>query len=133
MKRLSVRGILFAWGASLSLSVAALMVGHWVRLPAPERNAALQVALAAASPSDGSTWQLVHVLYGGCRCAQRILVGPRPSGVREHVILVGASPAYAGSARSAGFGGSDSLSILFVRAPEELLQMALNDLEETVA
>jgi hypothetical protein len=50
----------------------------------------------ACSSEEQSALLSVHVLYARCRCSRRILqhlaAEPRPAGVTEKVLLVGANP-----------------------------------------
>lgn len=90
-----VRVTLVLWFV-IMLGIGATLLGrHAVALP---RRPVLDPAFASAmaslhAPDDAGRWMVVHVLYAGCRCSQRIaehlLTEPRSSDVVEQVLLVG--------------------------------------------
>jgi hypothetical protein len=88
--------------AMLSLAlVASLMVTHTYALPTPAAQ-----DLKVERDSQGR-WLLLHVLYGRCRCSQRIVEhliarGALPD-TAERIVLIGADPDLERRARSAGF------------------------------
>jgi hypothetical protein len=100
----------FAMWACASLAlVASLMVAHWYILPSPDKgDPVTSRALAALrGPGDAERWLAVHVLYGRCRCSQRIVdhlvATRRPEGVKEVILLVGEDPGHGERAARAGF------------------------------
>lgn len=95
-----------AWAVPLVVVGATLMASHWVTLPTPERSdPVLGRALADLTPPT-ARWRLVHVLYGQCRCSQRIfaylLERPRAE-AEEMVILVDDNAQFAARAQAAGY------------------------------
>ncbi len=97
-KRIATRAALALWFAAMLAIGVSLLVRHSVALPRPTADAELARSMSALrSPLDVDRWMVVHVLYGECRCSQRIaehlLSSPRPVDVVEYVLLVGADAA----------------------------------------
>lgn len=88
-------GFLAVWAAGASVVMAALMAGHWVALPKPERDDPRLNASLASLPRDErlARWRMHHVLYAGCSCSRRVLehvaARARTDDVDEIVLLVG--------------------------------------------
>ncbi|HEX5656691.1 MAG TPA: hypothetical protein VFX59_05820 [Polyangiales bacterium] len=99
------------WAPLCLLLVASLMVTHTYALPAPAPQ-----DLRVERDAQGR-WQMLHVLYGRCRCSQRILqhllTRKALPGVAERIVLVGADPQLEQRARAAGF-------VIEAITPEEL-------------
>lgn len=109
LRRWGALTLLGVWAVSLSLIIAALMVGHWVSLPTPAAGDPVlerQLADLTREASPGQ-WRMVHVLYSRCRCSQRIFDylfdSSRPLDTDETVLLVGPHREYERRARAAGF------------------------------
>jgi hypothetical protein len=83
------------WVVAMLLLGAALLGRHLIALPRPSaQDEALARSMAALrGDGDADRWMAVHVLYGECRCSQRVvehlLSSERPAGLREIVLLVG--------------------------------------------
>jgi hypothetical protein len=97
------------WFCATVVLMAALAVGHQFSLAALDRGGARLSAGFTEILPDASGWTAIHVLYGGCRCSQRIvdhlLASPRPADLHELVMLVGADrdQAIAGGLAARGF------------------------------
>ncbi|HWB73494.1 MAG TPA: hypothetical protein VG755_01035 [Nannocystaceae bacterium] len=83
----------------LALAIGTtLMATHWRTLPMPAADdARLLAALAELrNDDDRERWLVVHVLYAACRCSRRVIDhlvdGPRPAGLAERILLIGATP-----------------------------------------
>jgi hypothetical protein len=82
------------------LLVGAVLLGrHVIALPRPSAQdevLARSMASLRGAP-DAGRWMAVHVLYGECRCSQRIvdhlLSAERPADLTEKVLLVGGDDA----------------------------------------
>ncbi len=108
--RRGAAGVFFvAWAGLAVTAGASLMASHWQTLPVPESSdPRLARALAELRPPSGDpSWLAIHVLYSKCRCSQRIFDHlfdePRPPGVQESIVLVGADAALQRRAAQAGF------------------------------
>ncbi len=95
LRLLCAYGFLAVWGLGASALMAALMAGHWVALPKPERDdPRLKAGLASlAIDLRAARWRLNHILYAECGCSRRVLeyVAARPRSAEhdEVVLLVG--------------------------------------------
>src|SRR5260221_2792476 len=83
-----------AWFLVMLVVGATLLGRHLLALPRPVVNDGLAHAMGALrAPTDENRWMAVHVLYGQCKCSQRIaehlLSAERPEGVVEQVLLLG--------------------------------------------
>lgn len=88
----------WAW-APVALAIGTtLMATHWRTLPMPAADdARLLGALAQLREDDeAERWLVVHVLYAACRCSRNVVDhlvdAPRPVGLAERILLVGATP-----------------------------------------
>ncbi len=85
------------WALLSLLLVASLMVTHTYALPTP----------ATLTVQPTGRWQILHVLYGRCRCSQRILTHllarKALPDAAERIVLVGGGQAVAEAARDAGY------------------------------
>lgn len=111
-RRFVALAALAVWMPAVALGLGSLMVGHWAPLPQPESESGSVLAqglqqlvnpraglIRLTTTEDTSkNWTMVHVLYEGCGCSQRVvdyLMGPRRSShsgeypLDEWVILVG--------------------------------------------
>ena len=100
--------ILPLWAVVCTVVGAALMVGHWVPLPIPDRkDPVLSRAVADLGAPSSGRWSLVHVLYAQCRCSQRtfeyLFERGKVAGVDETVVLVGKHLEYERRARASGY------------------------------
>ncbi|MCR9159609.1 MAG: hypothetical protein ACE37F_04620 [Nannocystaceae bacterium] len=109
LQRWALVGGVALWAGFSIMAQTTLMAGHWYTLPSPDPgDGELQQSLAALVPAraEGS-WAAVHVLYSACRCSQRVFdhlfESPRPDGVYETVLLVGADEEIERRAAAAGF------------------------------
>jgi hypothetical protein len=87
---------------------STLLARHVIALPRPIEDASFVRAMASMrSPTEAGRWMAVHVLYGECQCSQRIadhlVTSDRPSGVAEHVLLVGRSAGLEARLAARGF------------------------------
>jgi hypothetical protein len=85
------RAALAAWLVGTSALGGVLLIRHMIALPTPPlSDRALRDALTAELPDAG--WRVAHVMYRACPCSRRtidhLVAGPRPSGVRELVLVV---------------------------------------------
>ena len=119
LSRWALAGGVALWAGLSIVAQTSLMAGHWYTLPTPDRtDVELQQSLAALVPAHAEgSWTAVHVLYSGCRCSQRVFdhlfESPRPDGVYETVLLVGADAQIERRAATAGFD-------VWVLSPEDL-------------
>jgi hypothetical protein len=91
-----------------STLAGSLAVAHWVALPRPPtRDAALERAVREARPAGARGVFALHVLYGSCRCSERILEHLRVRGpstnAAELIALVGPRAGQAALAEARGF------------------------------
>jgi hypothetical protein len=101
--------LLLAWSSGVSLLLGALMVPHWVGLPAPQAAQSLPSALARDAAQG--RWSVYHVLFADCPCSRSLLaalVEQPPSGelarqAHQRALLVGADPALAERLLRAGY------------------------------
>lgn len=107
LRNVGTYAMLVAWAVPMLLVGSILMVGHWVVLPIPPKTPALDRAIGDLAGAADGDWRLVHVLYGQCRCSQRIfehlLTRPTPAGVSETLLLVGHDDQYAARGRAGAF------------------------------
>ena len=106
-RKLGLALILTAWALPLLLIGTVLMAEHWVVLPVPGRDdARFSAALSELTHEKVSGWHMVHILYGDCRCSQRVfdylLARPRVPDADEQVLLVGEQQEYRSKARACG-------------------------------
>lgn len=94
----SARLAFWLW-APLAIALGTtLMATHWRTLPVPAADDdRLLAALAQLRDDDDrERWLVVHVLYAACRCSRKVIDhlvdDPRPSGLAERILLVGATP-----------------------------------------
>jgi hypothetical protein len=119
LSRWALAGGVALWAGLSIVAQTTLMASHWYTLPTPDRaDTDLQHALAALVPAHAEgSWTAVHVLYSACRCSQRVFdhlfESPRPDGVYETVLLIGADEAIEERAAAAGFD-------VWVLSPEDL-------------
>ncbi|MEO7328426.1 MAG: hypothetical protein ABI193_07610, partial [Minicystis sp.] len=98
-----------AWSALLVVALSTLMAGHWATLPGADKaDPVIQREIdALRAPGEEKRWLMVHVLYGECRCSQRLMdhlvERERPAGLVEKVILVGAEGEQADRLRAKGY------------------------------
>jgi hypothetical protein len=91
------KGALALWAALMLLAGSILLGRHLLALPRPSSDDdVLSRSMATLRGTDDAhRWMAVHVLYGQCRCSQRIvehlLSTERPSDVSEKILLVGGS------------------------------------------
>ena len=105
------RSLIAAWGLGMALISAGLLAKHLVALPAPAAgDPALAGVVAQTRGMRGiGDWLGVHVLYGECPCSRKIAevlldpARPRPEGLTETMVLVGADPELEARAAAAGF------------------------------
>jgi hypothetical protein len=102
------RIVLSAWFVAMLAVGTTLLARHAVALPRPIEDASFAQAMASMrSPAESGRWMAVHVLYAECQCSQRIadhlVASDRPSGVAEHVLLVGRSTGLEGRLTARGF------------------------------
>jgi hypothetical protein len=78
---------------------AALLGRHMIALPRPSaQDEVLGRSMASLRGApDAGRWMAVHVLYGECKCSQRVvdhlLSSERPADLSEKVLLVGGDDA----------------------------------------
>lgn len=85
--------ILTLWFMGLSMVLTSLAAKHLVALPVPPANPEMVSAFEALRPpKERGQWIIVHVLYGPCPCAARLvdhlIKRPTPSDLSEHVLLI---------------------------------------------
>ncbi len=90
MGRWGYQGALVVWGLVSTGLAVALLARHELALPAPHAEAPT-LKTGIASLVHPGAWSTLHVLYGPCRCSQRIvdhlaLRGPRTD-IEEQVLL----------------------------------------------
>jgi hypothetical protein len=94
VSRAPKRALLAVWFAGMVLVSAGLLARHVVALPTPHVNAASFDLLR--TDAQRNRWLAVHVLYGDCRCSQRVAdhlaTTERPSDWVEMVLWVGDAP-----------------------------------------
>lgn len=94
----SARLAFWSWAAIALAIGTTLMAAHWRTLPVPPADdTRLLAALAELRDDDDrERWLVVHVLYAACRCSRdvidHLLDAPRPAGLSERILLVGATP-----------------------------------------
>lgn len=119
LPRWALAGGLSLWAGLAIVAQTTLMAGHWYTLPVPDRSDVdLQRSLASlVPPRAAGSWAAVHVLYSACRCSQRVFdhlfESPRPEGVYETILLIGADEEIERRAAGAGFD-------VWVLSPEDL-------------
>ena len=107
-KRIGLAIAFGLWAGVLLFIGSTLMAEHWVILPKPSRDdLVLSRSLAALHHDARGRFQLTHILYGECRCSQRIFdylfSSARPADVDDLVILVGGRDDQVRRGRAAGF------------------------------
>jgi len=108
---IAVRAVLAAWAVLLCVVCATFLGSHLVALPQPEaQDPRLLEALAEHRGLDSvGRWMVVHALYGECPCSRKIAdtlldpARPRPEGIHETFLLVGADEDLRIRAEAAGF------------------------------
>jgi len=86
-----------------------LMVGHWAALPQPQADdVRLEAAVTTLQRGAGPhRWVALHVVYGKCRCSERILehlfARSALPDVSETILFVGSSPEYEQEAKRHGY------------------------------
>ncbi len=100
------RGLLWLWGPTSVVLVAAVMVSHLLALPTPEARALEAALFAADQGRQVAGWRAFHVLYADCPCSRRVAESLVARGARddfsERVLLVGHD---AGLSRQLGTSG----------------------------
>ena len=94
LRALGRAALLALWFVGVVVLMATLALGHQFALAALDRqHPALTAGLARLLRHGAGGWAAVHVLYGRCRCSQRIAehlrASQRPEDLRELVLLVG--------------------------------------------
>ncbi len=102
------RLILGGWLLVTSVGGATLLGRHLIPLPATAAAGPNMTALLALrAPDEAGQLTAYHVLYGECRCSQRIaehlMMRARPRGVAEHVLVVGRDDALARKLEASGY------------------------------
>jgi len=105
------RFVLMVWATFLCLVCGTYLGSHLVALPQPEaQDPQLVAAVTAQRGLDGiGEWMVVHALYGECPCSRKIAdtlldpSRPRPEGVAETMLLVGADEELRLRASEGGF------------------------------
>src|SRR5215470_16195653 len=96
-----------AWILVTLTGLASLSLSHMVAMPEPDDEARLARAMLALRRERATNF-LVHVIYGGCSCTERlfthIVERGRLRGAEEVVLFVGDDPAKRQAAERAGFG-----------------------------
>ena len=100
------KALLVVWVVVVSVALGSLGVTHMAAMPRPDDES--RVARAAlALRRDASADFLVHVIYAGCSCTNRLfahLVERKPfPGANEVILFVGADSATRHAAERAGY------------------------------
>lgn len=94
-RRVVAVAALAGWFVAMVLVAASLLARHLIPLPLPPREAGPRL-LEVRSAEAAGRWTTFHVLLGSCRCSrlvgEHLLTSARPSGLVEHVLLVGPDP-----------------------------------------
>jgi hypothetical protein len=104
------RGARVAFWAAVPIALVVagwLTMPHLIAMPAPAvTDRALASGVAGLRTPGGPGWLVVHALYAGCRCSERIvdhvLSRPPLPGADEVVLLVGERPDWRARAAAAG-------------------------------
>ncbi len=101
------KALLVAWILVTMLGLASLSLGHMVAMPQADDEIKLSRALLALR-RDSSKDFLVHVIYSGCSCTERLFAHLVErgafAGTEELVLFAGDDRAKRASAERAGFG-----------------------------
>jgi hypothetical protein len=97
---------LAVWALVGLLGIGSLAVSHTVALPPPDEETKITMAALSLRRAPDKAF-VVHVIYAGCSCTQRLFYhllkrGPRP-GIDELVLFVGEDDARRKAAEARGF------------------------------
>jgi hypothetical protein len=100
------KALLAGWIIVTLTGLASLSVSHMAAMPEPDDEALLTRAMLALR-RDSTTSFLVHVIYAGCSCTERLFAhllerGPFP-GTEEIILFIGEDALKRQSAERAGF------------------------------
>lgn len=107
----SWKTLLFAvWGGALSVICAYFLGSHLLTLPVPSHDDPVLAAQLESrrTPADQGRWQVLHVLYGECKCSRQVAEhildrGSLADDVVERVLFVGDDPEMTAAFQARGY------------------------------